>query len=114
MASSATLGPCLALAVCVGGIGAGPYFGRRLFEGKFREKQKPDYFRYGLWMRDYAVSDTIRENVEPTNGTIKSPVAKPLLGFIGPKIDTSNPFKAELEEQMDRLLLEVALKDAKK
>ena len=35
MASSATLGPCMALAVVVAGIGGGPYLGRRLFEGQW-------------------------------------------------------------------------------
>ena len=61
-------------------------------------------------MRDYAVSDTIREGVEPTNGTIKSPVAKPVFGLFGPNIDTNNHLKKEIDEQMDRLLIEVALK----
>jgi len=35
MASSASLGPCLALAAVVCGIGGGPYLGRRLFEGQW-------------------------------------------------------------------------------
>ncbi|KAL9656148.1 hypothetical protein ABK040_007766 [Willaertia magna] len=100
---SQTLLPLGALSLVIAGIGFGPYYSRRLFESEFRDKQKPDYFRYGLLMRDYAVSDTIREQLEPTNGTIKRPNKKV----------TSNPFKAELEEQMDRLILEVALKDVK-
>ena len=33
--ASASLGPCLALAVCIAGIGGGPYLGRRLFEGEW-------------------------------------------------------------------------------
>jgi len=61
-------------------------------------------------MRDYAVSDTIRENIEPSNGVIQSPVPEPVFGLFGPKIDLSNSMKPELEEQMDRLILEVALK----
>ena len=61
-------------------------------------------------MRDYAVSDTIREGIEPTNASIKSPVAKPVFGLFGPNIDTTNPMKKEFDEQMDRLLLEVAFK----